>query len=717
MKKIIFCLFFFNLYCSIDFNRLDLNIKNNLFVLSYTDYKNHSVLANIIDKNEIEYLSYYNKRVNASEQNLLIENEYGIFLSSDNKSFKKLKLQGHNFVLSKDGKYILYQKNKELAYVDIFLYDIGKDKEYLISNVQESIKDIYKFSYYSDYFFYQKANKIYYYNIFELSNLAQDEEKRLIGPGKIANIFLTTQDYIFYILKNKVYKIKIYNISQYNNTLDYLELKYTLPFDFNDNFDIFRIFNNTLFISLKGKQIYIQNDKDIFFYKLEYTKQIKDIISFKDKVYYIIKNYKNDDYYINIFDESLKKSQKFFKDALNIIVANKNKIDIDSKYIAVIFKDKTEFYTMDNLKKIYSLDDKINDFIQNKQDNLLAFTNKVAYNIILNNGSYKKEFLFFTSIPKNDIDDIFFDPNNDLVLSSKINFKKGSKLKFKDNHFSFISTEEYNNLQKDKRDYNNLIDFKITENKDSIYKNMLSIDNIKFIEDKKFKTICKTNTEKDTELQNNLIFKLNCDKNKSNIFLVFNIYSLDGIYNTIDILERYNIKAIFFVTKYFINDYNYIIDLLLKKKHEIGLLIMDSQKYLLKPIDIENRIKKMNDIIKIKPIRLWHNINYNLTPYMMENIKGLKKYPYISRSLDNLDWVPKYSNYKNYYYNSSDIIKHILASIKSGYIIPISIGDNLSFDPYEVDKKRDDYLFSKLELLLNYIIAYGYDINLISEYL
>ena len=100
---------------------------------------------------------------------------------------------------------------------------------------------------------------------------------------------------------------------------------------------------------------------------------------------------------------------------------------------------------------------------------------------------------------------------------------------------------------------------------------------------------------------------------------------------------------------------------------------------------------------------LWHAPYYFVKSEIIEAAEEMN-YQYVGRDLDSLDWATKeYANqYDGFYMRAGELVERILEIKQPGAIIPIRIGTP--------EGEREDYLFQKLDNLINGLISLGYTI-------
>jgi peptidoglycan/xylan/chitin deacetylase (PgdA/CDA1 family) len=79
-------------------------------------------------------------------------------------------------------------------------------------------------------------------------------------------------------------------------------------------------------------------------------------------------------------------------------------------------------------------------------------------------------------------------------------------------------------------------------------------------------------------------------------------------------------------------------------------------------------------------------------------------YTYVGRDLDSYDWVSatESNQARGIYMRAADLVERIVAQKKPGSIIPMQVGAG--------GGKREDYLFQKLDILINELMRRGYEV-------
>jgi peptidoglycan/xylan/chitin deacetylase (PgdA/CDA1 family) len=190
------------------------------------------------------------------------------------------------------------------------------------------------------------------------------------------------------------------------------------------------------------------------------------------------------------------------------------------------------------------------------------------------------------------------------------------------------------------------------------------------------------------------------------------IGSAEGLVGVLNVLKDYGITATFFVNGEFVRQSPGAARLLAGSGNEIGSMFFSA----VDPTD--TRFKIDTEYVRRGLARaedewfsatgkelslLWH------TPYYTVNTDILAagasmNYSYVGRDVDPLDWVTKADSARlpGAYLDAHRIVEKVVAEAKPGSIIPIRLGIS--------DGGRDDYLFRELALLIDDLIASGYQI-------
>ena len=202
------------------------------------------------------------------------------------------------------------------------------------------------------------------------------------------------------------------------------------------------------------------------------------------------------------------------------------------------------------------------------------------------------------------------------------------------------------------------------------------------------------------------------------VAFVFNaIDSVEGLTTILDTLSDYDIRATFFVNGDFIRRHPGAVREIDDSGHEVGSLfytyfdMTDARYEITKSFVTEGLARNEDDYFDVTGSELsllWHAPYYFVSPAIIRASEEMN-YTYVSRDVDALDWVSRRdgAGVTGLYRSSSEIVERILEEKQPGSVIAMRVGTPGESSAYG---GRDDYLFQKLDLLINRLTEWGYDI-------
>jgi peptidoglycan/xylan/chitin deacetylase (PgdA/CDA1 family) len=197
------------------------------------------------------------------------------------------------------------------------------------------------------------------------------------------------------------------------------------------------------------------------------------------------------------------------------------------------------------------------------------------------------------------------------------------------------------------------------------------------------------------------------------VSLVFNATdSAEGLTQILNVLSAYNVRATFFVNGEFIRRYPDAVQEIAASGHEVGSLFyawfnMTDSRFTVDKDFVMGGLARNEDDYNAATGRelslLWH------APYYIVNSEIISaaaemNYVYVGRDLDSLDWVASTdaNESQGIYLSAADLVERLVALKKPGSIIPLQVGVS--------DGRRGDYLFQRLDILINELARRGYSI-------
>lgn len=197
------------------------------------------------------------------------------------------------------------------------------------------------------------------------------------------------------------------------------------------------------------------------------------------------------------------------------------------------------------------------------------------------------------------------------------------------------------------------------------------------------------------------------------IALCFNaVDSVEGLASILDTLAEYRLRATFFVNGEAIRRYPDAVREIAAAGHEVGSLFftnfnMTDARFQLDAEFVKRGLARTEDEYFAATGRelalLWHAPYYFASSSIMAAARELN-YTYVSRDLDSLDWVTAAPGIAapDIYLPAAELVERIVARKRPGSIVPILTGKPAGL--------REDYLFQKLDLLVDALLGLGYTV-------
>lgn len=197
------------------------------------------------------------------------------------------------------------------------------------------------------------------------------------------------------------------------------------------------------------------------------------------------------------------------------------------------------------------------------------------------------------------------------------------------------------------------------------------------------------------------------------VALVFDAMdSLDGLPVILQTLDRYRIRATFFINGEFIRQQPAAVNEIVKSGHQTASLFfttwdLSGTQYRIDEDFIVRGLSRNEDdfynATGSELTLLWHAPWYVTSPMIIGAGKKAG-YRYVGSDVKVLDWVTKEQDrvMPGLYRSAADLVDDIVSAAKPGSIIPVRIG--------KVPGERDDWLYEKIDLLVNALTEQGYRI-------
>ncbi|MDR1507952.1 MAG: polysaccharide deacetylase family protein [Treponema sp.] len=196
------------------------------------------------------------------------------------------------------------------------------------------------------------------------------------------------------------------------------------------------------------------------------------------------------------------------------------------------------------------------------------------------------------------------------------------------------------------------------------------------------------------------------------VAVCFDLYDDDaGLYSALDILARCGVKASFFLNGEFVRRYPEAAAEIAAAGHETGSMfsvpidLSDSRFRITKEFITRGLARGEDEYNKAtgKELSLlWHPPWYSVSPEIVLHAASAG-YRTIGRDIDPGDWISRDDSRRvGTEASAAQMIDAVMDSLQGGSIIPIRLG--------VMPGGRSEYLFNKLELLVDAILRSGYEI-------
>jgi peptidoglycan/xylan/chitin deacetylase (PgdA/CDA1 family) len=150
--------------------------------------------------------------------------------------------RGEEIAVSADGRWILRVESVSAAYGNLVLIDTASGTRRLVAENVERPGRRFPACWSPDsrVFVYCRGSKLYYYSVNPLSDL--DERRRLIGEGNVNSVSWGKTGEFFYFRDSILYRVRsseLFTRALYADFLDIGSVAGKVPFDFNPDFDQF----------------------------------------------------------------------------------------------------------------------------------------------------------------------------------------------------------------------------------------------------------------------------------------------------------------------------------------------------------------------------------------------------------------------------------------------------------------------------------------------
>jgi peptidoglycan/xylan/chitin deacetylase (PgdA/CDA1 family) len=263
------------------FNFSDLILSNDDRLLFRAEFENQQTLfVSRLTDLTMQQLTAYPERLALvnNGRSLLVQNRFGVSripvtggIPSPLAGFPSfasgnvpLKGRAHEYAVSSDGKWLLYIEPVSPAFGNLYIVEVESGARLLVSEKIELPNTMFPACWNPDsrLFVYAKGGKLFYFPMLADLTVIADERFRYIGPGEINSVTWGQQGDFYYFTGNTLYRVlspELFTRTIYGDFLSIGSVIAVLPFDFEPGFDKYWLAPNSgsVLINKKGKSLFL----------------------------------------------------------------------------------------------------------------------------------------------------------------------------------------------------------------------------------------------------------------------------------------------------------------------------------------------------------------------------------------------------------------------------------------------------------------------------
>jgi peptidoglycan/xylan/chitin deacetylase (PgdA/CDA1 family) len=751
---ILLCLTSLYAYAEVTFSGLDLSSENKLLFQSTTDVPGYgqydSLFLSDLVSGDLRQMTFFPEDVMllGTGGRLQIQNRYGVFRSDENlegmsaiESFPAF-VNGRQIAAGKitpmtsspNGRFLSYLRATSPAYGQLVLYDVQAEEELVVTEgVEMTLSDPpVAWSPDSQFFIYSKQGTLYYYSVSQLiDDRVLSEEFRTLGDGVISSVRWSRDNRLYYLTGSVVYQIlsvEFFTRSLYQDLLSIGRVVGKIPFNFDPNFDTFWIApdGSKLLLNRGGRNIilYVLQADDfrstggtvsLPYLFLPRNTMVEQVVwSASDVLTLLTMSIHNGAGATSVYRLDLSSDREVYAfeqtedtDVRQLVLSP------DEQRIGLVTSAgvRVKSYATWSDRRSFPHPQPLHAVWRSNRE-LIVSGREISESIDTSDGT--RTFVSFSQA-----ESYGFDPE-----SGKVLVRSGNRAHtFDPDGAGWTAAGEATTaspgVASDKyRVY-------LEQLTSGSYRNMVMVRNIEGVgTNPLFEPPERTYEPFPTEDQAVSFdtFRHGSRIRRREVAFVFNaVDSVSGLTKILDTLSEYGIRATFFLNGDFIRRHPGAVLEIAESGHEVGSLFFtyfdmtDARFQITKEFIKQGLARNEDEYFQTTGHELsllWHAPYYFLSSEIVAAGQDVN-YTYVGTDVDSLDWVPKRdeSGTSRLYYPTSELIERILTEKKPGSIISMTVGVPAEDKPYG---GREDYLFQRLDLLINNLVDRGYSVEPVS---
>lgn len=629
---------------------------------------------------------------------------------------------------SPDGRFLTYLVPTSPAYGELRLYDVNGDTEVTISTgVEINLNEPpLKWGPDSRFFLYAKADVIYYYSIDHYDNARTlNESLRRIGDGRIANVVWAEDASVYYVRGSQVFRIlsvEFFTRSLYQDLLKIGTIVGKLPYNFDPNFDEFWISpdGRKILMNKEGRNVtvhYLQTNDftdtgetlSLPYLYLPRNTRIRTVLWSDEDVITILTGSilhgqsRTDVYRINMADTANRSAFARTADSgvLDMVLSPGG---TRALVVTATGAEIRTYATWETTKTIQHADPLHGVWIDDENVAVAGRYEIVRYPVA---GGEP------TLIALSQVDTAVYSAEDGAVQVSV----QGAFFRLSETTWEPVDALTPGETAVSSDDFRVYLE----RLSSGAYENMVMVRNVDTVGTVPLFPRPQTTYEpfpQQDQAVNLTNFAHGSRIRRREVSIVFNaIDSVAGLTDILNTLNEYDIRATFFLNGDFIRRHPGAVSEIADSGHEVGSLFftyfdMSNARFRINADFVKQGLARNEDeyfnVTGRELSLMWHAPYYFVGPEIISASREMN-YAYIGRDVDALDWVPMRDDtgLSRLYASTADIIENIVEQKQPGSIIAMTVGRPGDDRP---DGGRNDYLFQRLDLVLNTIIERGYEI-------
>jgi len=623
-----------------------------------------------------------------------------------------LKGRLQDVVASADGRWILHIEPVSPGYGNLLLIETsGSVKRIISERIELPGADFpVKWSPDSRLFVYEKGGRLFYFPIIEDLSVLIDERFRMIGQGGINSVLWGQQGDFFYLCENVLYRVtnpELFTRTIYGDFLSIGAVVGVFPFNFDSGFDRYWIAPDSRSILINKGQ------KSLFYFRLGESR-IDSVPSAPAFLPHITIPYGSEKFNILWSSSGLLTVLYSLQDQITAMrfdinsntiralprpISANGALSPDGTRAAIWGENGLELWDYENWRLIQRISrEEVFSFAWLNNNLLIIGTSNFIEEINISSPTYQRRRIILCAA-----DEYGFEES--LMWQSRIYAKVGNEWFISDGRSAWTSAA---NVQTRQVSFSSDRFRVFLENQvTGPYKNNIYIRNLQ-------------STGTVSLFSGQTAGSIYTQANQTQIALCFDLYDDDtGLLQVLAALRRFNIRATFFLNGEFIRRNPLAASAIAEAGHETASMFyapidFSDTRYRITSEFITQGLARNEDefnrITGKELSLLWHPPYYR-SSNLVNSAASSSGYVTVQRSFDPGDWISRDDALRLNLRQvpPADMIEQIIGRRESRAIIPIRLG--------LLPGGRDEYLYQRIDVLLDALLRSGYIIVPVSTIL